>query len=245
MAALIRGRGPNQMSAHAIAKARRREGPVLTWPFVVLVLAVAAAAAFVSDVLWPSWPSEPVALDGPALPITVTGTLFSIPPAAIRETVQRHPGQHERVDLVFSWPALTPAAKNRARDKAPVTPESALAAVSQAENNRLFVTIAALAGVLPPLERLRTIYPRYLAGQSESGPDGLALLSFLAPLMKGRTSSTASIIPSSFSHAARARPARLRVAVSANAHLAARRSVSAFRAIVLRIGEMSPQPSTA
>ena len=71
------------MSAHAIAKARRREGPVLTWPFAVLVLAVAAAAAFVSDVLWPSWPSEPVALDGPALPITVTGTLFGIPPAAI------------------------------------------------------------------------------------------------------------------------------------------------------------------
>ena len=234
------------MSAHAIAKARRREGPVLTWPFAVLVLAVAAAAAFVSDVLWPSWPSEPVALDVPALPITVAGMLFGIPPAAIRETVQRHPGQHERVDLVFSWPALTPAAKNRAR-KAPVTPESALAAVSQAENNRLFVTIAALAGVLPPLERLRTIYPRYLAGQPESGPDGLVLFCrfVLAPLMKGRTSSTASTIPSSFSHAARARPARLRVAVSANAHLAARRSVSAFRAIGLRIGEMSPQASTA
>jgi hypothetical protein len=168
------------MSAHAIAKTRCRKGPVLTWPFAVLVLAVAAATAFVSDVLWPSWPSEPVELDGPALPITVAGTLFGIPPAAMRENVQRHPGQHERVDLVFSWPALTPAAKNRARAKTPVTPESALAAVSQAENNRLFVTIAALAGVLPPLERLRTIYPRYLAGQPDSGPDGLALLSFRA-----------------------------------------------------------------
>src|SRR5262249_54153791 len=140
---LIRGRGPSHMSAHAIAKARRRKGAVLTWAFAGLVRAVAASATFVSDVLWPSWPSEPVALDGPALPITVAGTLFGVPPAAIRETVQRHPGQHERVDLVFSWPALTPAAKTRTRDKAPVTPESALAAVSQAENNRLFVTIAA------------------------------------------------------------------------------------------------------
>jgi hypothetical protein len=168
------------MSARAIAKARHRKGPVLTWPFAFLVVAVAAAIAFVSDVLWPTWPSEPVALDGPALPITIAGALFSIPPAAIREGVQRHPGRHERIDLVFSWPALAPAAKNRPRDKAPLTAESALAAVSQAENDRLFVTIAALAGVLPPLERLRTIYPRYLAAQSVSGPEGLALLAFRA-----------------------------------------------------------------
>jgi hypothetical protein len=168
------------MSVHAIAKGCRRKSPVLTWPFAVLVLGAAAATAFVSDVLWPNWPSEPVALDAPALPITVAGTLFAVPPAAIREAVQRHPGQHDRVDLVFSWPALTPAAKNQPHDKVPVTPESALAAVSQAENDRLFVTIAALAGVLAPLERLRTIYPRYLAGESGSGADGLGLLPFRA-----------------------------------------------------------------
>src|SRR6516225_3402033 len=217
------------MSANAIAKARRREGPVLTWPFAVLVLAVAAAAAFVSDVLWPSWPSEPVALDVPALPITVAGMLFGVPPAAIRETVQRHPGQHERVDLVFSWPALTPAAKNRAR-KAPVTPEQ--------------------LPLWPACCRRSSACARFIRVTSRDSPSpdqmGLLFCRFvLAPLMKGRTSSTASTIPSSFSHAARARPARLRVAVSANAHLAARRSVSAFRAIGLRIGEMSPQASTA
>jgi hypothetical protein len=170
------------MSAHAIAKARGRKAltPVFTWPFACLVLAVAAAAAFISDVLWPSWPSAPIALDAPPMPIMVAGALFEIPPAAIREAVQRHPGQHERIDLVFSWPALTPAAKARLRENAPLSPENALAAASQAENERLFVTIAALAGVLPPLERLRTIYPRYLAGQPGSGPDGLALLSFRA-----------------------------------------------------------------
>jgi hypothetical protein len=40
------------------------------------------------------------------------------------------------------------------------------------------VTIVGLAGVLPPLERLHTIYPRYLAAQAEAGPDGLAVLPF-------------------------------------------------------------------
>jgi hypothetical protein len=32
--------------------------------------------------------------------------------------------------------------------------------------------------VLPPLERLRTIYPRYLTSQADAGPDGLAVLPF-------------------------------------------------------------------
>jgi hypothetical protein len=32
--------------------------------------------------------------------------------------------------------------------------------------------------VLPPLERLRTIYPRYVAAQAAAGPDGLAVLPF-------------------------------------------------------------------
>jgi hypothetical protein len=112
------------------------------------------------------------------MPIMVATTLFEIPPAAIRETVQRHPGQHERVDLVFAWPALTPAAKAGLRDHAPLTAENALAAASQAENDRLFVTIVGLVSVLPPIERLRTIYPRYVATQAAAGVQGLALLPF-------------------------------------------------------------------
>ncbi len=171
------------MTAHAIpktmAKARRRHGAVVTWPFAFIVLVVATAAAFVSYVLWPSWPSEPVAIDAPALPIMIAGVLFEIPPAAIREGVQRHPGQHERVDLVFSWPALSPPPSNGAtRAKPPVTAENAIAAVGEAENDRLFVTIAGLGGVLAPLERLRTIYPRYVAAQASGGPNGLAFLPF-------------------------------------------------------------------
>jgi hypothetical protein len=56
--------------------------------------------------------------------------------------------------------------------------ENATAALAEAENGRLFVTIVSLAGVLPPLERLRTIYPRYVAAQAATGPDGLAILPF-------------------------------------------------------------------
>jgi hypothetical protein len=47
-------------------------------------------------------------------------------------------------------------------------------------NDRLFVTIAGLGAVLPPAERLRNIYPRYVETEAEAGPDGLAILAFRA-----------------------------------------------------------------
>ncbi len=52
------------------------------------------------------------ALDAPALPITVAGVLFQVPPAAIRATVQRHAGPQERIDLAFLWPSLKPPQPN-------------------------------------------------------------------------------------------------------------------------------------
>ena len=45
---------------------------------------------------------------------------------------------------------------------------------------RLFVTIAGLGSMLPPAERLRTIYPRYIETQASAGPDGLAIVPFRA-----------------------------------------------------------------
>jgi hypothetical protein len=167
------------MPAHAIGKAPRRHGAVLTLPFALLVAAVAAATTVVSYLLWPTWPAEPLIADEPALPITVGGVLFEIPPAAIRERVQRHAGAHDRIDLVFGWPALTPPSNDATRDTGPLTAETAVAA-ARPEKQRLFVTIAALGGELPPLERLRTIYPRYLATPASSGPNGLSLLPFRA-----------------------------------------------------------------
>ncbi len=169
------------MTAHALPRAKSRRGKtaVLTAPFLSLVLIVAAATGCVSYLLWPTWPSDPPTFDVPALPVTVGGVLFEVPPAAIRAKVQRQPGQHERIDLVFSWPELSPPPNNGGvRDNRPIDEENATAALAEAENDRLFVTIVGLAGVLPPLERLRTIYPRYVAAQVAAGPDGLAVLPF-------------------------------------------------------------------
>src|SRR5271155_1632035 len=119
------------MTLHAVSssKTRSRTRTVLTLPFAVMVLLVAGTVAFVSYLLWPTWPSEPVSLDAPAIPITVAGVLFDVPPAAIREAVQRHPGDQERIDLVFAWPSLTPpqpAAKPV--DKQAIDAENAAAA---------------------------------------------------------------------------------------------------------------------
>lgn len=152
---------------------------MLTLPFACLILLIGAAAAFVSYVLWPSWPSAPTPLDAPAIPITVAGVLFDVPPAAIRKTVQRHPGRQDRIDLAFEWPSLAPPRPDRkSADKTALDAEHAAAAAAQTEDRRLFVTIAALGTELSPIERLRSIYPRYVESQASAGPDGLAVLPF-------------------------------------------------------------------
>jgi len=152
---------------------------VLSGPFLLVIALAAAGTCCISYLLWPTWPSNPVAVDVPALPVTVGGVLFEVPPAAIRAKLQRQPGQHERIDLVLSWPELSPPPNNRfVRDDRPIDEDNAMAALAEAENDRVFVTIVRLAGVLPPLERLRTIYPRYLAAQATAGQDGLAVLPF-------------------------------------------------------------------
>jgi hypothetical protein len=167
------------VSRRKIRGQARDQGRVLTRPFTVMVLLVAGIAIFVSYALWPTWPSEPVALDAPAIPITVAGVLFDVPPAAIREAVQRHPGQQERVDLAFEWPSLLPPQPDD-KAKQEVNADNAAAAAAATENKRLFVTIAGLGAELPPLERLRTIYPRYIEAQATAGPAGLAILPFRA-----------------------------------------------------------------
>jgi hypothetical protein len=141
------------------------------------VLAI-AVGTFVSYVLWPTWPKLSVPLDAPAIPVTVAGVLFNVPPAAIRAPVQRHPGAHERIDLVFAWPSLAPpAADGSAVVKTSVIDENGAAAAPRTDD-RLFVSVAGLGAVLPPLARLRTIYPRYIESRATAGPDGLAVVAF-------------------------------------------------------------------
>jgi hypothetical protein len=167
------------MTAQAFARSR-----LAGWKSRSFLLAVAAAAAitavamFVSYLLWPTWPKSRVSLDAPAIPVIVAGVLFNVPPASVRPKMQRQPGAHERMDLVFLWPSLTPPSPDVIADvKLPAT-EDGEAAPAPPRSDRLFVTITGLGAVLPPLVRLRTIYPRYIETQATAGPDGLAIVPF-------------------------------------------------------------------
>ena len=143
-------------------KPRRRKHGMLLLPLALLSALALLAGGVVTYLLWPLWP-EPVRVDAPALPITVSGVTFNVPPAAIRAPVQRRPGAQERVDLAYQWPTLTP-------------PEPTTKSTTPGE--RLFVTIARDDGKLPPAERLKTIYPRYLMGGATDGPNGLVTQPF-------------------------------------------------------------------
>jgi hypothetical protein len=172
------------MTALAVLRFRFLRGSRSLWLAVAIVaLLMAAAGMFVSYVLWPTWPKSDVSLDAPAMPVTVAGVLFNVPPAAIRAAVQRHPGAHERIDLVFLWPSLAPPTADGqapAKTLIPDGPDGSDTAPMPRIDDRVFVTIAGLGAVLPPVVRLRTIYPRYIETQAAAGPDGLAILPFRA-----------------------------------------------------------------
>jgi hypothetical protein len=178
------------MAAHATLSRQQRSrgsaGNFLMLPFALFVVPVLAAAGFVAYVLWPSWPSAPLAPDAPPLPITVADELVLVPPAAIRAAVQRHPGPHERIDLVFLWPSLTPppADGNAQGPRLDAVDGGNAAPSPKAEaadaDGRLFVSIVPLGALLAPAERLRSIYPRYVEPHATTGGDGLTVVSFRA-----------------------------------------------------------------
>ena len=171
------------MTAHVLPQRniRRTKRGRLMLPFACIAFLVLAAGIVVSYMLWPTWPSTPLPLNAPAMPITVANVLFDVPPAAIRAAVQRHPGPHERVDLAFLWPSLKPPQSDaKGADQAAAENDGDTVAKPVDTAERLFVTIAGLGSVLPPAERLRTIYPRYIEAQATAGPDGLAIVPFRA-----------------------------------------------------------------
>ena len=91
---------------------RRALLAALSVPLVVFAAVAAIAIIYVVYVLWPRWPGPPAGADAPALPITIGGITFNVPPAAIRIPVQRRPGAQERLDLAFLWPSLEPPDAN-------------------------------------------------------------------------------------------------------------------------------------
>jgi hypothetical protein len=153
------------------AKARKRARSAslgLIFALGVLVGLIIIAAGLVAMLLWPRWPAATIAADAPALPVTVGGVLFNVPPGAIRVTMQRHTGAQERLDLAFLWPSLSapdPAARPAPTEQAPPI-------------DRLFVTIEPQSAGLAPPERVKSIYPRYLADTQFDGPDGLKVIAF-------------------------------------------------------------------
>jgi len=154
---------------HAKTGRKRAGAPAgLLFALATLIVLIVGAAALVAVMLWPRWPGAAVAPDAPALPITVGGVLFNVPPAAIRVAMQRHSGAQERLDLAFLWPSLAPPEPGARLAPAETTPPI----------DRLFITIEPQSITLPPTERVRTIYPRYLADTQFDGPDGLKVIPF-------------------------------------------------------------------
>jgi hypothetical protein len=154
---------------HPYRQTRLRRPRGLLWlPIALFAAGTIAAGSWVTYLLWPRWPSAGMALDAPSLPITVNGVSFNIPPAAIRNKVQRKPGTQERIDLVLLWPSLTP----------PDPAVKPVPAASPSAIDRVFLTIAGHGNTLPPLERFNSIYPRYLEPSIATTPDGLTLRPF-------------------------------------------------------------------
>lgn len=152
---------------------RGSHGPLLL-PLVVLAAGALLAFLYIGYVLWPRWPGPPVGPNAPALPITVAGVTFNLPPAAIRVAMQRRPGAQDRVDLAFQWPSLEPPDPAA---KAP-PPAKGVAPAPTPAFERIFVTIAAAGDTLDPAHRVVNIYPRYTETEAVPGPGGLAVLAF-------------------------------------------------------------------
>jgi hypothetical protein len=139
-------------------------------PILVAGGITAGAIALVAYLLWPTWSAG--GLSAPErLPISVGGTLFNVPTAAIRMNVQRHTGPQERIDLAFGFPTLDPPEGPKH-----VTAESVDDLTRPID--RIFLSIAAHHDALAPEARVRTIYPRYLEQTSTPLEDGLTMRAF-------------------------------------------------------------------
>jgi hypothetical protein len=133
-------------------------------PMGISSLVSAVVLALVVYLLWPTW--RPSAPNDPAhLPITIGSALFNVPAKAIRMRMQRRAGPQERIDLAFDYPSLAPP-EPQAHVTADDVEDKPIA------TNRIFLSIAADGGAITPIERARTIYPRYVEAQADT-QDGL------------------------------------------------------------------------
>ena len=150
-----------------IARKKRRGHLV---PILLAGAIAAIAIGMVAFLLWPTWEAD-VSSAPARLPVSIGGTLFNVPTAAIRMKIQRHTGPQERLDLSFSFPSLEPpdAPKH-------VGAENLEMAVQPID--RIFLSIAAHRDSLTPDLRSRTIYPRYLEQTSTAVENELTMRAF-------------------------------------------------------------------
>jgi hypothetical protein len=150
--------------------AARRVKRSLLAPFFVMAGIGAAAISVVTYLLWPTWNLEKPS-DPSRLPISIGNTLFNVPTKAIRVKIQKRTGPQERIDLAFVYPSLNPP--DAPRHVSAETVEQDLPAI-----DRIFLSIAAHHDAMPPDERLKTIYPRYLDPNAQRVEDGLDMRAF-------------------------------------------------------------------
>ena len=157
-------------TVHSIAQGSRRRRRSHMIPIVVASAIGAAAIALIAYLLWPTWSTD-VSSDPARLPVSIGGTLFNVPPMAIRMKVQRHSGPQERVDLNFAYPSLeVPEGPKH------VSADTVADAIQPID--RIFLSIAAHHDSMAPDVRMITIYPHYLEPTAAPAQDGLTLRAF-------------------------------------------------------------------
>ena len=148
---------------------QRRRGSHLPL-FAITTTIGGLAVALVAYLLWPTWGTvgggEP-----DRLPVSIGGTLFNVPPMAVRMKIQRHSGPQERIDLDFTFPALDVPSEPKRVSREGV-------AETAHPIDRIFLSIAAHHDALAPEARIATIYPRYLESGSTPFEGGLTMRSF-------------------------------------------------------------------
>ena len=157
-------------TAQHIARDTRKDPRSHMVLIMVAAIIAAGAVALVAYLLWPTWGTGSASAPS-RMPVSVGGTLFNVPTAAIRRKIQRHSGPQERVDLSFLFPSLEPPAapKHVSAD----TVEEKVQPI-----DRIFLSISAHHDTLAPDTRVRTIYPRYLEPAAPVVEDGLTMRAF-------------------------------------------------------------------
>jgi len=158
-------------TTHTIARASRRHRPSHLIPIVVASAIGVVAIALIAYLLWPTWSAD-ISSSPALLPVSVGGTLFNVPPQAIRMKIQRHSGPQERVDLNYVFPSLEVPEGPR-HVSADTVVEDSMQPI-----DRIFLSISAHHDAMAPELRISTIYPRYLEQSASPAQDGLTMRAF-------------------------------------------------------------------